>query len=198
MTGTKLSGNSFVVNTETLECREAVQPGPQFGLPIVEKLRLGLQKCREEISIAVLILAPVLKVLWELVPRWVTWVLRVGLQISVDCDMPTVPNLLREIRGIEDELGLQESVIVGLGQETKIQSQVEIWQTLAQKPAIVFLEDKLHMDWMENAKKTTAYCILHSGKEGYKNLLRIFTSWWQKLVRFVTKNHKNLSKSNNV
>jgi hypothetical protein len=63
MTGTKLSGNSFVVNTETLECREAVQPGPQFGLPIVEKLRLGLQKCREEISIAVLILAPVLKVL---------------------------------------------------------------------------------------------------------------------------------------
>jgi hypothetical protein len=40
--------------------------------------------------------------------------------------MPTVPNLLREIRGIEDELGLQESVIVGLGQETKIQSQVEI------------------------------------------------------------------------
>jgi hypothetical protein len=87
---------------------------------------------------------------------------------------------------------------VGLGQETKIQSQVEIWQTLAQKPAIVFLEDKLHMDWMENAKKTTAYCILHSGKEGYKNLLRIFTSWWQKLVRFVTKNHKNLSKSNNV
>jgi hypothetical protein len=63
MTGTKPSGNSFVVNTETLQCREAVQPGPQFGLPIVENLRLGLQKCREEISIAVLILAPVLKVL---------------------------------------------------------------------------------------------------------------------------------------
>jgi hypothetical protein len=63
MTGTKPSGNSFVVNTETLESREAVQPGPQFGLPIVEKLRLGVQKCREEISIAVLILAPVLKVL---------------------------------------------------------------------------------------------------------------------------------------
>ncbi len=59
-------------------------------------------------------------------PNWVTWVLRVGLQISVDCDIPTVPNLLREIRGIEDELGLEESVIVGLGQETKIQNQVEI------------------------------------------------------------------------
>jgi len=63
MTGTKPSGNSNVVNPETLQCREAVQPGPQFGLPIVEKLRLGLQKCREEISIAVLILAPGLKVL---------------------------------------------------------------------------------------------------------------------------------------
>jgi hypothetical protein len=60
------------------------------------------------------------------VPNWVTWVLRVGFQISVDCDIPTVPNLLRERRGIEDELGLEESVIVGLGQETKIQSQVEI------------------------------------------------------------------------
>jgi hypothetical protein len=48
MTGTKPSGNSFVINTETLLCREAVQPGPQFGLPIVEKLKLGLQKCREK------------------------------------------------------------------------------------------------------------------------------------------------------
>jgi hypothetical protein len=47
MTGTKPSGDSIVVNTETLQCREAVQPGPQFGLPIVKKLRLGLQKCRE-------------------------------------------------------------------------------------------------------------------------------------------------------
>jgi hypothetical protein len=63
MTGTKPSGNSFVINAERLQCREAVQPGPQFGLPIVEKLNLGLLKCREEISIAVLILAPVLKVL---------------------------------------------------------------------------------------------------------------------------------------
>jgi hypothetical protein len=66
MTETKPSGNWFVVNTERLQCREAVQPGPRFGLPIVEKLRLGLQKCREEISIAFLILAPVLKVLLNL------------------------------------------------------------------------------------------------------------------------------------
>jgi hypothetical protein len=48
--------------------------------------------------------------------------------------------------GIEDELGLEESIIVGFGQETKIQSQVEIWQTLVQKPASFFWEDKLHMD----------------------------------------------------
>jgi hypothetical protein len=33
------------------------------------------------------------------------------------------------------------------------------------------LEDELHMNWMENAKKKTAYSIFHSGKEGYKNLL---------------------------
>jgi hypothetical protein len=63
MTGTKPSGNSFAINAETSQCREAVQPGPQLGLPIVEKLKLGLQKCREEFCIAVLILAPVLKVL---------------------------------------------------------------------------------------------------------------------------------------
>jgi len=44
----------------------AVQRGSTTGTtvwPIVENLRLGVQKCREEISMAVLILAPVLKVL---------------------------------------------------------------------------------------------------------------------------------------
>ncbi len=71
---------------------------------------------------AVLILAPVLKVLED----WVTLVLRVRLQMSVDGNVSPIPNLLRQVGGIKDKLGLEESVLAGLGQETKIQSQVEI------------------------------------------------------------------------
>jgi hypothetical protein len=71
--------------------------------------------------------------------------------------------------GIEDELGLEESVIVGLGQETKIQSQVEIWQTLVQKPAFYLGRQTPHgLD----GECTENNCILHfhSRKEGYKNI----------------------------
>ncbi len=101
---------------------EIEKPGPQLGLPVIEELWLCLQKCREEISVTVLILAPVLKVLED----WVTLVLRVRLQMSVDGNVSPVPNLLRQVGGIKDKLGLEESVLAGLGQETKIQSQVEI------------------------------------------------------------------------
>jgi hypothetical protein len=74
----------------------------------------------------------------------------------------------REIRGIEDELGLEKSAIVGLGQETKIQSQVEIWQTLVQKPAFCFW--KTNSTWtgwrMQRKKLHTAFFTVE--KKGTK------------------------------
>ena len=56
---------------------------------------------------AVLILAPVLKVLED----GVELVVRVGLEVAVDGDVAPVPDLLGEVGGVEDKLGLEEGVL---------------------------------------------------------------------------------------
>ena len=78
----------------------------------------------------VLILAPVLEVLED----GVNLVLWVRLEVPEDGDVPPVPNLLRQVGGVEDELGLEEGVLPSLGQEPQVQRQVEVRQTLVQEP----------------------------------------------------------------
>ena len=70
----------------------------------------------------VLILAPVLEVLEDRV----TLVLRVLLEVPVNGDVSPVPNLLRKVCRIEDELWLEERVLPRFGQEPQVQSQVEV------------------------------------------------------------------------
>lgn len=82
---------------------------------------------------AVLILAPVLKVL----ENGVALVLGVLLEMSVNRDVSPVSNLLRQVGGVEDELRLEERVFPGLSQEPQVQRQVKIRKTLVQKPAII-------------------------------------------------------------
>jgi len=122
-----------MVNTD---CKEdthgkAEEAGPKLGLPVIEELRLCLHKSREEITMSVLILAPVLEVLED----WVALVLRVLLQMPEDTNVPPVSNLLRQVGGVEDELGLEESVLPCLGQKPKVQRQIEVRQSFVQKPA---------------------------------------------------------------
>ena len=81
---------------------------------------------------AILILAPVLKVL----ENGIALVLRIGLEMSVYGNVSPVSNLLRQICGIENELWLKESVFSSLCQESQVQSQIEIRQAFVQKPAI--------------------------------------------------------------
>lgn len=78
----------------------------------------------------VLVLAPVLEVLED----GVHLVLWVRLEVPEDGDVPPVPNLLGQVGGVEDELGLEEGVLPSLGQETQVQRQVEVRQTLVQEP----------------------------------------------------------------
>lgn len=70
----------------------------------------------------VLILTPVLKVLKHRV-QLAVWV---ALQVPVDADVAPVPNLFRQVRGVENEFGLEEGVLAVLGQEAKIQSKIEV------------------------------------------------------------------------
>lgn len=102
--------------------REAEEAGPELGLPVVEELGLGLEEGGEEISVAVLILAPVLEVLED----GVELVLRVLPKVPVDRDVPPVPDLLRQVRRIKYEFGLKEGVLPRLGEEPQVQCQVEV------------------------------------------------------------------------
>lgn len=82
-----------VVNRMTCELddyREAEEAGPEFGLPVVKELGLCLHESGEEISVSVLILAPVLKVLED----GITLVLRVFLEVPVNSNVPPVTDLL--------------------------------------------------------------------------------------------------------
>ena len=57
----KLLKQNNKIKKNTLTERE--ESRPQLRLPVVQKLRLGFQKGRKEITMSVLILAPILKVL---------------------------------------------------------------------------------------------------------------------------------------
>ena len=85
---------------------QAEEPGPQLGLPVVDQLGLGLQARSEEVAVAVLVLAPVLKVLKQRVQLAVG----VALQVPVDADVAPVADLLRQEGGVDDVLGLWEGV----------------------------------------------------------------------------------------
>ena len=62
--------------------------------PGAPHLRLRLQDGREEVAVAVLVLAPVLKVLKQRVQL----VVRVALQVAVDADIPPVADLHASVR----------------------------------------------------------------------------------------------------
>lgn len=94
--------------------REAEESRPQLCLPVIEELRLGLEQSGEEVPVPVLVLAPVLKVLED----WIHLELGVGLQVPVDGYVPPVSDLFREVRCVEDELWLEESVLPGFRQES--------------------------------------------------------------------------------
>lgn len=94
----------------------------------------------------VLVLAPVLEVLED----GVHLVLRVGLEVPEDGDVPPVADLLGQVRGVEDELWLEEGVLPSLGQEAEVQSQVEVGQPLVQEPtqheSCSFMNNTNHVD----------------------------------------------------
>lgn len=111
-------GAAVVVQVHGDVHRQAEEAGPQLGLPVVDQLGPGLQHSGEEVAVAVLVLAPVLKVL----EQGVQLVVGVALQVAVNADVAPVANLLRQVGGVDDELGLEEGVLAVLGQEAQVLS----------------------------------------------------------------------------
>lgn len=101
--------------------------------PFVCSASLGITIYKEVLRLTpVFILTPVLKVLKHRVQLavWVT------LQVPVDADVAPVPNLFRQVCGVEDEFGLEEGVLAILRQETKIQGKVEVPHGLVDEPSV--------------------------------------------------------------
>jgi len=82
--------------------RQAEEPRPQPPLRALDQPRLGLDDRGEKVPVAVLVLAPVLKVLEERVGDEVG----VALQVAVDRDVAPVADLLGEKGRVDDVLGL--------------------------------------------------------------------------------------------
>lgn len=114
--------------------RETEESGPNLCLPVVgrDKLLLRLQESREEVTMAVLILAPV----FEVLENGVQLLVGVLLQMAVNGDVTPISNLLRQVCCIEDELWLEESVLPVLREETKIQCQPKVRHGLVQETSV--------------------------------------------------------------
>mmetsp|Transcript_8975 Transcript_8975/g.14259 ORF Transcript_8975/g.14259 Transcript_8975/m.14259 type:complete len:428 (-) Transcript_8975:77-1360(-) len=112
--------------------RQGEEPDPQLRLPGVHELGACLKAGSEEVAMAVLVLAPVLEVLED----GVELVVGVLLEVTVDGDVAPVPDLLAEVGGVDDELGLEESVLAVLGQEAKIQGESKVAHSLVEEPGM--------------------------------------------------------------
>lgn len=86
---------------------QAEEARPELGLPVVDELGAGLEARGEEVTVTVLILAPVLEVLED----GIELVVGVRLEVAVDGDVTPVADLLGEVGGVDDELGLEERVL---------------------------------------------------------------------------------------
>ena len=89
---------------------QAEEAAPPLGLLVVEPLRVRLEHLGQEVAVAVLVLAPVLEVLKQRVELLVG----VALQVAVDGDVAPVADLLAQVGGVDDELGLEEGVLAVL------------------------------------------------------------------------------------
>ena len=101
-------GAGVVVEVHGDVHREAEEASPQLSLPVVDELGASLENGGEEVTVTVLILAPVLEVLED----GVKLVIGVRLKVAVDGDVTPVADLLGQVGGVDDELGLEEGVLL--------------------------------------------------------------------------------------
>lgn len=106
----------MVVQVHCDENGVAKKERPQLSLPVIYKLRIRFEHGGEEIAVSVLILAPVLKILKE-GEDLIFWA---PLKVSVDANIPPVADLLTQVGGVQDKLGLEEGVLSVSGQKTQI------------------------------------------------------------------------------
>ena len=114
---------------------EAEEAAPQLALPGVEELRLRLEERGEEVSVPRLVLAPVLEVL----EHGVQLAVGVALQVAVDGDVSPVSDLLAEVRGVEDELGLEEGVLAVLREKAEVECKVKVAERLVEESGVACL-----------------------------------------------------------
>jgi hypothetical protein len=55
--------------------------------------------------------------------------------MAINGDIPPVANFFRQVGGVEDELGLEEGVLLALGQKAQVNCRLKSDMALFKKPA---------------------------------------------------------------
>ncbi len=124
-----------VIEIHRRKDRQQEETAPQPRLPVIEELGLSLHDGVEEIAMAVLVLAPVLK---EAEDR-VNPVFGMGFQVAVNRDVAPVADLLRQVSRVEDELRLEEGVLPALGQKPEVKGELEVRHGFVEEASVTSL-----------------------------------------------------------
>ena len=102
---------------------EQEEADPQF-VAALQKMRIGTHDKRESLTMAELIVAPLLEPFEDRVEAPI----RVPFKMAIDGDVTAIADLLGQIGGVEDKLRLEVSVFLRACEEAEINTNLEIAQ----------------------------------------------------------------------
>ena len=122
-----LAGHIAYIHGGEHSKQEEATPKPRSKA--IDGLGLGLHQGVKEITVAILVLAPVFKE----IENWEDFAFGVFFEVAIDGDIAPIANFLRKIGGVKDIGGFEIGVgLVGC-QEAEIELQAEISHGLVQK-----------------------------------------------------------------
>ena len=128
-TGRAWSRTYIVANTASRKNRI------QSLLTPAEHFRVGAHQQRERLAVAELVVAPLLEPAEDRVDHAV----RMGLQVAEDGDVAGVADLLGQVGRVEDELGPEVGVFLGLGQEAEIDADAHVLEAVVDEAGVAGL-----------------------------------------------------------
>ena len=102
-----------IVQIHRRKHRQQKEPAPQTSANSRQRIGLGTHHGIKEVSVAILILAPVFKE----VENRVELVLRVRFELALDGDVAPLANFLRNVGRVENKLRLEKGIAAALGQK---------------------------------------------------------------------------------
>ena len=91
-----------------------------------QRFRICAHQHRERFAVPELVVAPVVEPLEDRMEALV----RALLEVAEDGDVAGVADLFRQVRGVVDELGLEERVLLGTREKAQVDAHIEVVQRM--------------------------------------------------------------------